>query len=216
METGPYFDLIHQESEKIGFKIEKDVIQKFETYLLELTKWNKKINLTGHREDRDIIANLFIDSLAFHKAIKGSQACSVLDIGTGAGFPGLPLKISEPKLSVTLVEPNLKKVSFLHHLIGTLSLKNVVVQAKRIEDVQHSEYLPKSYQWIILKGLRLDVCLPYVRPLLVDGGMIVISRAKSTDKELGVKGIIIHEKIPYQLPLGFGERELIVLSPACI
>ena len=215
METGLYFELIRQESEKIGFPIEKDATKKFETYLLELIKWNKKVNLTGHRDERSIIANLFIDSLAFHKAIKSLSACSVLDIGTGAGFPGLPLNISKPKLSVTLVEPNLKKVSFLHHIIGTLDLKNVDVLATRIEDIQKTEYFPKSYQGVILKALRLDICLPYVRPLLGEGGMIVVSLAKSIGKEVGIGGTTIHERIPYSLPFGFGERELMILSPTC-
>jgi 16S rRNA (guanine527-N7)-methyltransferase len=216
MENGPYFDLIRGESKKIGLELSKDGINKFETYLLELTKWNKKINLTGHKEDRYIIANLFIDSLAFHKALKSELVCSVLDIGSGAGFPGVPLKISKPNISLTLVEPNLKKVSFLHHIIGTLNLKNVEVEAKRIEDIQNMGNFTKSYQWIILKALRFDVCLPYVRPLLVEGGKVVVSRAKEKGNNIGLEGFKIQDEVSYQLPFGFGERELIVLSPSLI
>ena len=213
MKSPTTFPLIKEESQKIGLELSEETINQFEAYLHELMKWNQKINLTGHKEEKFIIGNLFIDSLAFHKVLKEKKSGSVLDVGSGAGFPGLPLKMSEPKLSVTLVEPNLKKVSFLHHLIGTLELKNVEVEPKRIEDLSKSKKYENLFDFIFLKALRFDVCLPYVRPLLSDEGKLILSRSKKNEKTEETPGFFVHEEIFYELPFGFGERVLIVLSP---
>ena len=148
MQHSTRFSLIKKESEKIGVDLSDETIHQFETYIHELMKWNQKINLTGHKDENYIIANLFIDSLAFHKGLKEKTSGSILDIGSGAGFPGLPVKISEPGLSVCLVEPNLKKVSFLHHVIGTLNLKNVGVEPERIEDLNKSRKDNNAFDFI--------------------------------------------------------------------
>jgi len=216
MESETYFDLISQESKKIGVELSKEATSQFETYLQELMRWNQRTNLTGHKEAKDIIGNLFIDSLAFHKAINGGPSGSILDIGTGAGFPGLPLKISEPRLSATLVEPNLKKVSFLHHIIGTLELKNVHVEPKRVEDLHRVTNDKNSHDWIFLKALRFDVCLPYVRPLLSECGRVVLCRSKKFENNSNIPGFTVQKEISYLLPFGFGERVLIVLVPTDI
>ena len=205
------FDLIEQESLKIGCQLTKESCEQFEWYFRELVRWNQKINLIGHQKEKDIISNLFIDSLAFHKVFNDELPNSVLDIGSGAGFPGLPLKIYKPKLSVTLVEPNLKKVAFLHHIIGSLELKSVHVEAKRIEEMPNFLPFQKAYDWILLKALRYDVCLPYVKPLLSERGKVVLSRSKKHETLQDVMGFTVQKEVCYQLPFGFGERELIVL-----
>ncbi len=206
------FDLIEQESLKIGCQLTKESCEQFEWYFRELVRWNQKINLIGHQKEKDIISNLFIDSLAFHKVFNDELPNSVLDIGSGAGFPGLPVKIYERKLSVTLVEPNLKKVAFLHHIIGSLELKNVHVEAKRIEEMPNFLPFQKAYDWILLKALRYDVCLPYVKPLLSERGKIVLSRSKKHETLPDLMGFTVQKEVCYQLPFGFGERVLIVLS----
>ena len=208
-----HFDLIEQESLKIGCQLTRESCEQFEWYFRELVRWNKKINLIGHQKEKDIIANLFIDSLAFRKVVHDELPSSVLDIGSGAGFPGLPLKISEPNISVTLVEPNLKKVAFLHHIIGSLGLKSVHVEAKRIEEMPNFIQFQQAYDWICLKALRYDICLPYVRPLLSERGKVVLSRSKKHETFPDMMGFTVQKEVCYQLPFGFGERVLIVLSP---
>jgi len=208
-----HFDLIEQESHKIGCQLTRESCEQLELYFRELIRWNQKINLIGHTKEKDIIANLFIDSLAFQKVFNDELPNSVLDIGSGAGFPGLPLKIYKPKLSVTLVEPNLKKVAFLHHIIGSLGLKNVYVEAKRIEEMPNFLPFQKTYDWILLKALRYDVCLPYVKPLLREKGKVVLSRTKKHETLPEVMGFTVQKEVCYQLPFGFGEREFLVLSP---
>lgn len=207
------FDLIEQESLKIGCQLTKESCEQLEWYFRELVRWNQKINLIGHKKEKDIIANLFIDSLAFHKVFNDKLPSSVLDIGSGAGFPGLPIKINESKLSITLVEPNLKKVAFLHHIIGSLGLKNVHVEAKRIEEMPNFIQFQKAYDWIFLKALRYNVCLPYVKPLLSEKGNVVLSRTKKHETLPDVMGFSVQKEVFYQLPFGFGDRVFLVLSP---
>ena len=206
-------DLIQQEASKIGCQVTREASKKFAVYLYELMKWNHKINLTGHKDKTDIIANLFIDSLAYHKILEQNSDGSVLDIGSGGGFPGLPLKIVEPNLSETLVEPNLKKVSFLHYMIGTLGLKNVKVEARRIEEMPGLAIFQNTYDFIFMKALRYEVCLPYVKPLLKARGTVVFSRSHKQERlPKKVTGFGEHNEIVYDLPFGFGERVLIVMK----
>jgi len=214
MESQIILRTIKQESQKIGLDISDGGIRQINAYFHELMMWNQKINLTGHKEESCIIANLFIDSLAFHKVFKQKTKSSILDVGSGAGFPGLPLKISCPNLFVTLVEPNLKKVSFLHHIIGTLKLKNVVVEPSRIEDLSKSEEFKESFDFIFLKALRLDVCLPYVKTFLRKDGKLILSRPKKFQKIEEIPGFFLKEEISYLLPFNYGERVLLVLGPA--
>ena len=214
MESQTTLKTIRQESQKIGVCLSDEAISQIETYFQELMRWNQKINLTGHKEKSYILANLFIDSLAFHKVFEQKTRSSIVDIGSGAGFPGLPLKISCPRLSVTLVEPNLKKVSFLHHIIGTLKLKNVSVEPSRVEDLNKSEEYKRMFDFIFLKALRFDVCLPYVKTFLREDGKLVLSRSKKPQKIEEIPGFFVQEEISYLLPFGCGERVLLVLGPA--
>ena len=204
---------ITQECQKIGLDFSDEAVSQIEAYFQELMKWNQKINLIGHREERPIIANLFLDSLAFHKVFKQETVSSILDIGSGAGFPGLPLKISFPNLFVTLVEPNLKKVSFLHHIIGILQLKNVAVEPIRIEDLGKSGAHQEIYDFIFVKALRFDVCLPYVKPFLREDGKFILSRSKKSQNLREIPGFFVKQEISYLLPFDCGERVLLVLSP---
>jgi len=213
MEIQATLKTIRQESQKIGVDFSDEEISQIFMYFQELMSWNKKINLTGHKEESSILANLFIDSLAFCKVFKEETGNSILDIGSGAGFPGLPLKISCPSLAVTLAEPNLKKVSFLHHIIGILKLKNVTVEPSRIEDLNKSEAYKKLFDFIFLKALRFDVCLPYVKPLLRRDGKLIISCPEKSRNVNEIPGFFVQEEISYLLPFDFGERVLLVLSP---
>ena len=213
MESQTTLETIRRESKKIGVDFSDKAISQIETYFQELMRWNKKINLMGHKEESCTIANLFIDSLAFHKVFKQKTGSSILDVGSGAGFPGLPLKISCPQLFVTLVEPNLKKVSFLHHIVGILKLKNVAIEPSRIEDLNKFEEHKKIFDFIFLKALRFDALLPYVRPFLGKDGKLILSRPKKSRNPGEITGFFVQEEISYILPFGFGERVLLVLSP---
>lgn len=119
----------------LNLNLSNDAVQALELYYTELRRWNRKINLIAKKTTADqIIENHFLDSLILFPYLRKPD-CTLIDVGTGAGFPGLVCKAALPRLSLKLVEPRLKRVSFLRHIIRTLDLKNVEVIASRIEDI---------------------------------------------------------------------------------
>ena len=197
----------------IGMPHEPSMIEKFVIYLQEVMKWNEKTNLTGHKKEEEIIGNLFIDSLACTKVLLPDTACSILDIGTGAGFPGIPMGIVSPQQAVTLLEPNLKKVAFLHHIIGSLTLPNVRVEPCRIEQFSEKREFHKKFDWVFMKALRFDLGLAYVTPLLSECGKCVFCRAEPLTPDLVPTGFSVVDELPYELPFGLGNRLLSIVGP---
>lgn len=171
-------------------------------------KWNRAHNLTGLKEAGDIVVKNFLDSLLFSKVLPAG-VCTVADIGSGAGFPGIPLKIAEPALTLHLIEPTQKKAVFLKHICSRLGLKDIEVINERIEDVQ---------------GLKVDAAvtralfsigdfIKKARGILNEGGILVLSKGPKVDEEL--KGID-PERISLtdlHLPLSRITRRLIVVRP---
>ena len=148
-------------------------IDAFRIFLFELKKWNKVHNLTGLTTDRDIIVKHFLDSLLFLKVLPDS-AVTVADIGSGAGFPGIPVKIMAPRLKMFLLEPVKKKAVFLRHICGKLGLEKIEVLDRRIEDVE---------------GLRVDAAM--TRALYGVGDFI-----EKTGRILAAQGVLILSKGP--------------------
>ncbi|MDA8242322.1 MAG: 16S rRNA (guanine(527)-N(7))-methyltransferase RsmG [Nitrospiraceae bacterium] len=145
----------------------------FSAYLSELKKWNRVHNLTGLKSDRDIIVKHFLDSLLFLKVLP-EEVSTVADIGSGAGFPGIPVKIIAQELKMFLLEPSKKKVVFLKHICGKLGLEGVEVLDSRIEDVE---------------GLRVDAAM--TRALYSVGEFI-----EKAERILTANGVLILSKGP--------------------
>ena len=198
----------------IGMAHDHASINTFVLYLQDVMKWNEKTNLTGHKSEEEMVGNLFIDSLACTKVLLPDTDCSILDIGTGAGFPGIPIAIACPQQGITLVEPNLKKVAFLHHIIGSLGLPNVRVEPCRIEQFSEKPEFREKFDWVFTKALRFDVVLAYVTPLLSECGKCVFCRAEPLTPDLVTKGFSVVDELPYELPFGLGNRLLSIVGPA--
>ncbi len=112
---------------ELGIELSDSQVDACFQYLSELKKWNRKINLTAIRDDRDIIIKHFLDSFSFLKGFMPREGLRLLDMGSGAGFPALPVKIAHGEIEITMVESVKKKASFLRHIIRTLDLKGVEV-----------------------------------------------------------------------------------------
>ena len=171
--------LLRDGIEEIGFRYSEKQVDAFITYLEELKKWNKAYNLTGLKTDRDIIIKHFLDSLLFAKVLP-PEALTLADIGSGAGFPGIPIKIMCPDLPVFLIEPTQKKAVFLQHICSKLQLKNIEIIDKRIEEV---------------KGLTVDVAvtralfsvrefIEKTKDILNKNGILILSKGPGLEKEL--------------------------------
>lgn len=214
MNTKQLEELFRKGFTDIGMAHDQAVIEKFVFYLQEVMKWNEKTNLTGHKKEEEMVGNLFIDSLACTRVFLPDTAYSILDIGTGAGFPGIPMGIVSPQQDVTLIEPNLKKVAFLHHVIGSLGLANVRVESCRIEEFSNKPEFHKKFDWVFMKALRFDVRLAYVTPVLSETGKCVSCRAEPLPPDLVPKGFSVVDEMPYELPFGLGKRILSIVGPA--
>lgn len=154
-------------------------VQAFMTYLSELKKWNKFFNLTSLKSDEDIIIKHFLDSLLYLKAMPEGEL-SVLDVGSGAGFPGIPLKLVRPELMMYLLEPTGKKANFLSHMVKLLGLNNTEVAGKRVEALEAMEVdLAVTRALFDIK----DFCKK-LAPVLKRGGTLVLSKGPKVDEEL--------------------------------
>ena len=197
---------------RIGSSINEQVLSKFEQYIKELCIWSKRINLTGLKREADIAITLFVDSLACGLSLSPEKNETVLDVGSGAGFPGIPLKIAFPGLEVTLVEPHLKKVAFLHHIIGTLDVGSVEVIPRRVEDIARDKSFTLKFDRLVTKALKPESILPFGSSLLRSQGKVVLFRSQPLNIPVHEFGMRLIREVPYELPNGFGKRILSLLE----
>ena len=174
------------------------------------------MNLTAIKGVKEIAVKHFLDSLACSKALILSDRPSLLDVGSGAGFPGLPLKILHPQLSLTLLEPSEKKTSFLRHMIGTLRLGSVAVISKNLRDFAGSATKPGKFSHLITRAVSAAQILPFAAALLEERGRVILCRTKPLDRDPQRYGLKIAREFDYELPYGFGHRVLTVLQPLVV
>lgn len=190
----------------------------FEIYLRELTDWNTRVNLTGIIDRDQVILKHFLDSLSVVPMLP-ADAVSLLDVGSGAGFPGVPLKIVRPGLRVTLLESVGKKVAFLNHLIATLNLTNTVAVQARAEDLARDVAHRDKYDVVVARAvanlpLLAEYALPFVRVggvFIAQKGIAIDDEVKSATRAFRILGSEIQAIQSVQLP-GLEPRHLIVVS----
>ncbi|OGB88141.1 hypothetical protein A3H38_02715 [candidate division WOR-1 bacterium RIFCSPLOWO2_02_FULL_46_20] len=156
----------------------------FDVYLQELLAWNKKFNLTAITKSEEIKIKHFEDSLALRQALRLTKQ-SVIDIGTGAGFPGIPLKIVCPEIKLTLLEATKKKTEFLKHIVSTLNLKGVDIVWGRAEDLAKDKR--ESFDLAVARAVAnlnilSELCLPFVKV----GGQFIAYKEDKVEAEVEV------------------------------
>lgn len=205
-------DLLRQGSQEVGVSLENLQIKLFSLYLQELLEWNKTFNLTGIRDPEDIVIKHFVDSLTPLPYLEPFGR--LLDIGPGAGFPSIPLKIAAPGLQVHLVEASRKKVSFLKHIIRTLKLYSARVMQSRIEDVE----LPgEPFDTIISRAFaHLEPLAKIASPLMEPGNTLVAMLGPTTIEDHPkladcalAEDLELQRVISLDLPRGRGGRTLL-------
>ncbi|WP_447969919.1 16S rRNA (guanine(527)-N(7))-methyltransferase RsmG [Nitrospira sp. M1] len=206
-------DLLVNGVSHIGITLSDEAISKFIVYFHELCQWNTKVNLTSLSNESDIIVNLFVDSLAGSRAIDVDSEPSIADIGSGGGFPGIPLKIAFPQIALTLVEPKKKKTAFLHHIIGMLSLEGSLVKPNTIQEFVKNEALDCSYDVVVSKAISPEDIFPDVLSLLHRESHMCMYRSQSLGKANSYYGMDLDREVSYELPFGYGRRVVSILKP---
>jgi len=209
--------LLSEKAFSYGIELSEHQLILYQIYLDELWAWNQRMNLTGLSSRERIVFELFLDSLIPAPTLGGRGR--LLDVGSGAGFPGVPLKIYRPNLVVHLLEANSKKVSFLKQVVRLLRLNDIEVIKGRIErdgDNLHSD----GYHLITARALaRLDQTIAWCAPFLSLGGLLVSflgGRAEDELKEnqqiMEEHRLVLYRVIPYLLPGKRSKRKTIILK----
>ena len=177
-------------------------IEQFMTYQELLLEWNARMNLTAVREPAEIRLRHFLDSLSCARVMGDLNGRSLIDVGTGAGFPGLPLKILFPQLKLTLVESVVKKTHFLQAVVDALALSDVTILTDRAELLGQSPQHRQQYDWAVARAVaELRVLVEYLLPLCAVGGSMLAQKGE------GVAAEIANAQVAIQL-LGGAEPAL--------
>jgi 16S rRNA (guanine527-N7)-methyltransferase len=201
---------------EIGMSLSEDQFNSFELFVAEMKKWNSKVNLTSIRNDADIAIKHIIDSLVLFKCVRDGDC--VLDIGSGAGIPAIPLKIVNSEISVVSVDAVGKKVLFQRHISRLLGLKNFEALHTRVEDLNVTHAC--KFDVITSRAFsRLELFVKLSAPLLKHGGRIIAMKgphveneSESTLDELRLLGYEISSINKYSLPMNKGERSLVTIT----
>jgi 16S rRNA (guanine527-N7)-methyltransferase len=204
--------LLHETSCEIGVRLSAPQAELFWLYLQELLEWSRTFPLTAVTDPADIVIKHFVDSLSPLPYLEA--AANLLDIGSGAGFPGIPLKIAAPDLRLSLVDANRKKVSFLKQVVRTLKLRDVAVRHGRVEDLPPPE---EPFTTIISRAFRrLEPLLDLVSPLLSPECVLIAMLGPTRTPEhrrfrelASTHGLHLSRLVNFDLPRGRGGRTLV-------
>ncbi len=193
----------------------------FDCYCQELIAWNQRLNLTRIVEPDEIAVKHFLDSLSLAPLLPvAAGPLAVIDVGSGAGFPGLPLKIALPGLRLTLLEATGKKTAFLRHLLDLLQLQDVAVLTARAEEAGRLPAHRQQYDVAVARAVAgLPVLAEYTLPLVKIGGLVIAQKGQPPQAEvkeaanaLGILGGAVKEIVPVAVPGLDAARHLLVIS----
>jgi len=181
----PWKNLIKEGAKAMAIDIDTLQIDQFAVHAAELIKWNQKTNLTAITNPKAIAIKHFLDSIAAARMIPAGAA--ILDIGSGGGFPGIPLKVVKPSLAVTLVDAVRKKVSFLKHIIRTLALKNIEAHQIRAEALDKN----RGFDVVIARAFsNLSEFVSLALPLLAEDGVMIALKGVVAETEAEISYLV--------------------------
>ena len=195
-------------------------LQAFRSYATELREWNRRVNLTAITDPKEIQTKHFLDSLSCLLAFTPRPGDLIVDVGTGAGFPGIPLRIACPRIRLVLVESIGKKADFCRHIVRTLGLEGVEVVQARAEQVGRSPEYRGRFDWAVARAVaNLAVLFEYLLPLLRVGGVAIAQKgeagpaeAQAAQKALEILGGRVQRVVPVELHGVSETRYLVVVE----
>ncbi|MBN2077066.1 MAG: 16S rRNA (guanine(527)-N(7))-methyltransferase RsmG [Dehalococcoidales bacterium] len=175
-------------AEKLGLPLNMEQVRQFEVYCREMLDWNQHVNLTAITDYEEVQTRHFLDSLTIYSVLKKSQSCEnlkILDVGTGAGMPGIPLKIAIPDIKLTLIEATGKKTEFLNYIVNVLSLENVEVVTGRAEEVAQMTEYRAGFKIVISRAVAsLATLVELTLPFCLTGGIVIAPKKGDVRKEV--------------------------------
>jgi 16S rRNA (guanine527-N7)-methyltransferase len=214
-------DKLKAGAEKLELNLGQSELGKFEIYYRELTEWNRKMNLTSITGYEEVQVDHFLDALTVALAWQPqSQQPQVIDVGAGAGIPGIPLKIALPQIRLTLLEATAKKAGFLRHIVGKLALNNTDVVVGRAEDIARQPEFRELFDLALARGVaRLATLAELTLPFSRTGGLVIAHKKGQIESELSEAEFAIRtlggrlkEVVPVTLPQFPDNRCLVVIE----
>ena len=215
------FDLLSSEAEQyLNLSLTIDQVSRLSQFAGLLVEWNQKISLTAIRSEEDIRIKHILDSLSCQLVMEGTSVDRVIDIGSGAGFPGIPLKVLFPEMQLSLVESVNKKTQFLSLIVQELDLNKVEIFPERAEIIGQQVDHRESYDWAVARAVAgLPVLCEYLLPLVKIGGYMLAQKGETAPSELEqaqsaieVLGGQAAKSIPVDLPGVSQPRYLVVIQ----
>lgn len=212
--------ILEEGCQRLGISLDEEKKQQFIKFYELLTEWNKVMNLTGITEFEEVLQKHFIDSLAIQKVTDMGETDTVIDVGTGAGFPGIPLKIAFPHLKITLLDSLQKRIRFLDEVVQTLNLRGVTTIHGRAEEYARQKEHREKYQICVSRAVAnlsslAEYCLPFVKK----GGYFVSYKSGNIEEELSrsenavkILGGEIENTVYFQLPGSDIERSFVLIK----
>lgn len=183
MDIQEFKSLLIESAKKIDIILSDEQVNKFYKYMSLLIEWNKKINLTAITEPKDIILKHFIDSMTISKYIKDSDR--IIDVGTGAGFPGIPIKIIKEENEIVLLDSLNKRISFLNEVIKELGLNNINCIHSRAEEAGRNKNFREKFDISTSRAVaNMSVLSEYLIPFTKMGGKVIFMKGSEIEQEL--------------------------------
>lgn len=203
-----------------GIDLSERQIEQFRTYFTELVEWNEKMNLTAITDEPSVYLKHFYDSISAAFYVDFSKEMTVCDVGAGAGFPSIPLKICYPHIELTIVDSLNKRITFLNHLADELQLENVHFVHARAEEFGKNKAYREQFDLVTARAVaRLSVLSELCVPLVKKGGQFVAMKGAAGPEELvdaksalNILGVELVEQFDFELPEEDSERTLYVFN----
>jgi len=219
-------DTLVHDARGLGLRLDPDVLSRFQVYLLLLLEWRQRAGLTSIADPGEIQRRHFGESLALLVALRAarvlgnkSATTTIADLGTGGGFPGLPMRIVDPSLRLTLIEAQARRCRFLEAVVSALDLPDVRIVQARAEDAGRDPALRASFQVVVARALAaLPVLVEYGLPLLRDGGVLATPKGSRVEEELSDAGRAIaalggrlEPSVPLPLPPDVAQQHVVLV-----
>lgn len=220
--TGAFEESLRKELNLLSIELKENQINQFYDYFQLLVEWNKFMNLTAITEMDEVITKHFVDSLSLIKAVEeiGTKDYRIIDVGTGAGFPGIPLKIVFPELRITLMDSLNKRINFLNEVISRLDLREIEAIHGRAEDLGRDPLHREQYDLCVSRAVaNLSTLSEYCMPFAKVGGYFIPYKSGKIEEELGAAkhaifllGGSVKEVKTFLLPGTDVERSLVKIA----